>query len=112
MRLKNIKNGLEPTEIRTLLALKGSKHASSDRVIIEPNLETAKSVVAGIAENNCSEGELRLTPVTVKDLDIKKPKTQLLQQRTRNRKRTVPARPRLDSGMNLPGKQPNDRTDC
>ena len=73
-----------------------------DRLIVEPNLETTKSVVAGITENNCSEGELRLNPVTVKGLDIKKAKTQLLQQRTSNRKRT--ARPRLDSGMSLPGK--------
>ena len=105
MRLNNIENGFELPESRTVLALKRSKHAT-DRVIVKLNLETAKSVVAGIAENKCSGAELRLNPVTGKSLDIKKPKTQLPQQRTRNRKRTAPARPRLASGMNLPGKQP------
>ena len=45
----------------------------------EPNLETAESIVAGVAKNNCSGGELWLSPINVKGLNIRKPKTQLLQ---------------------------------
>ena len=56
-----------------------SKSYSCSRLIVEPNLETAESIVAGVAKNNCSGGELWLNPITVKGLNIRKPKAQLLQ---------------------------------
>ena len=53
-------------------------------------LGSAKRVIAFVAEKkNCSGGELWLNPVTIKGVDSMKPKTQLLQQRTRDRKRTI-----------------------
>ena len=53
--------------------------SAAPRLIVEPNLETAESIVAGVAKNNCSGGELWLSPITVKGLNIRKPKPQLLQ---------------------------------
>ena len=74
MSLNDIENGLEFPKSGTLLPLERSKH-STDRLIVEPNLETA----AGVAKNNCTGGELWLSPINVKGLNIRKPKTQLLQ---------------------------------
>ena len=73
--LNDIEIGLEFPESRTLLALERSKH-TTDRLIVKPNLETAKSIVA---KNNYSGGELWLNAITVKGLNIKKPETQPLQ---------------------------------
>ena len=78
MSLNDEENGLDFPKSGTLLPLERSKH-STDRLIVEPNLETAESIVAGVAKNNCTGGELWLSPINVKGLNIRKPKTQLLQ---------------------------------
>ena len=57
MSLNDVENGLEFPKSGTLLPLERSKH-STDRLIVEPNLETAESIIAGVAKNNCSGGEL------------------------------------------------------
>ena len=53
--------------------------SAAPRLLVEPNLETAESIVAGVAKNNCSGGELWLNPITVKGLNVRKPKALLLQ---------------------------------
>ena len=101
MCFNDVESGLKLSKCRTLYTLKWTEH-TTDGIIVQFDLKSAKGIIASITKNDDAWAKLRLNSLTVKGFNVTKPETQLCRQRDRNRKRGVPTGASLEGQMNLP----------